>query len=325
MIDAVGPPEVLTLREVPLPEPRVGQVRLKVAFVGMNPVDALVRRERLDWMPIRFPFTPGLEHTGIVDCLGPEVDTHWLGARVLSRVSFGGYADYSLAPAKTLLRLPEGIGLREGCVYRGCSYTAWHALFAVGRLARGERVLVHSAAGAVGIMALQMATEAGAEAVGLCGSAAKIPWVQKFHAGPVLSYLEPDWPTRVLAAGGGVGYDVILDGNGGIGAEHNYDLIAPLGRVVYLGAMAGSFPAPIDVSRLINKSFAVAGMTLRQVEAAPGSAVDQTISEAVRSGRWRLPISEVVPLEGVADLQRRLEARAVRGRAVIEVGGDFGG
>lgn len=323
VVENLGPPEVLTLRELPAPVPGEGQVRLAVGFVGMNPVDALVRRERLDWMPIRFPFTPGLEHTGIVDRLGPGVDPSWLGARVLSRVSFGGYADYSLAPAKTLLRLPEGLSLRDGCVYRGCSYTAWHALFKLARLARGERVLVHSAAGAVGIMALQMAAEAGAEAVGLCGAPEKIPWVESFHRGPVLSYLEPDWPKRARAAAGNRGFDVILDGNGGPAAEHNYELIATLGRVVYLGAMAGSFPAPVAVPRLIDKSFMVAGMTLRQVEEAPGSDADLAIVDAIRSGRWRLPISEVVPLEQTADLHRRLEARAVRGRAVIEVGGEF--
>jgi NADPH:quinone reductase len=321
VIEAPGPPEVLQLRDLPAPQPAAGEVRLRVACVGMNPVDALVRRERLDWMPVKFPFTPGLEHTGVVDRTGPGVDPAWIGERVLSRVSFGGYADYSIAPVRTLLRLPAGIALRDGCVYRGCSYTAWHALFKIGRLARGERVLVHSAAGAVGIMALQIAAEAGAVAVGLCGSADKIPWVQSFHAGAVFSYLEADWRQRALAASAGLGYDVILDGNGGAGAESNYELIAPLARVVYLGAMSGSYPAPVAVSRLIGKSFSVAGMTLRQVEEAPGSAADQAIVEAVREGRWRLPISETVPLEAVADLHRRLEARALRGRAVIVVDG----
>jgi NADPH2:quinone reductase len=215
------------------------------------------------------------------------------------------------------------MSLRDGCVYRGCSYTAWHALFKVARLVPGERVLVHSAAGAVGIMALQMVADTGSTAVGLCGGKDKIAWVQSFHPGPVISYLDADWPERARAAVQGRGYDVILDGNGGAEAEQNYDLIAPLGRVVYLGAMAGSFPAPVPVARLIDKSFMVGGMTLRQVEEAPGSVADRGIVEAVRTGRWRLPVSEIVPLERVADLHRRLEARQLRGRAVIEVGGEL--
>jgi NADPH2:quinone reductase len=321
-IESPGPPESLRLREVPIPIPGQAEVRLRVAYVGMNPVDALVRRERLAWMPVKFPFTPGLEHTGIVDRVGPGVDASWIGSLVLSRVSFGGYADYSVAPVKTLLRLPEGISLRDGCVYRGCSYTAWHALHKVGRLAAGERVLVHSAAGAVGIMALQIAAAAGAHAVGLCGAKSKIPWAQSFHSGPVYSYLEADWPQSALAATEGRGFDVILDGNGGPDSAVNYTLIAPLGRIVYLGAMSGHFPAPIAVERLIGKSFSVAGMTLRQIEEPPGSEADRLIVSAVRAGRWRLPVSEIVPLERAADLHRRLEARQLCGRAVIEVSGE---
>lgn len=322
VVDEPGPPHVLRLRQLPQPAPGPGQVRLRVAFVGMNPVDALVRRERLAWMPVTYPFTPGLEHTGVVDAVGPDVDAEWLGQRVLSRISFGGYADWSLAPVRGLLRVPEGMSLRDGCVYRGCSYTAWHALHRCARVQPGERVLVHSAAGAVGLMAMQIARDAGAEPIGLCGGPRKVDWVRGFGFETVIDYLQPDWPARVQAAGRGGRVDVILDGNGGPAAEHNPALVAPLGRIIYLGAMAGANAPPVPVASLINGSYSVGGMTLRQVEVAPGSEADRAIVEAVRSGRWRLPTSEVVPLEAVAELHRRLEARALVGRAVIEVGGE---
>jgi NADPH:quinone reductase len=322
VVDAPGPPEVMQLREVPRPEPGPGQVRLRVAFVGMNPVDALARREKLDWMPVRYPFVPGLEHTGVVDALGADVEAAWLGRRVLSRVSFGGYADYSLAPVRTLFVVPEGISLRDGCVYRGCSYTAWHALHRCARLQPGERVLVHSAAGAVGVMALQIARAAGATAVGLCGGARKVAWLRERGLEGIIDYSREDWAAQARAAVPGGAFDVIIDGNCGPNAVHNTELIAPLGRIVYLGAMAGSYPPPVPVELLIAKSFAVMGMTLRQVEVAPGSEGDRAIVEAVRSGHWRLPIGEVVPLEQVVELHRRLEARALCGRGIIEVGGE---
>jgi NADPH2:quinone reductase len=120
----------------------------------------------------------------------------------------------------------------------------------------------------------------------------------------------------------GGAYDVILDGNGGAQAALNYGLVAPLGRVLYLGAMAGANPPPVPVELLVERSFSVGGMTLRQVEVAAGSEADGQMVDAIRSGRWRLPVGEVVPLAEVAALHRRLEARAVRGRAVIEVGGE---
>ena len=322
VIDAPGPPEVLQARELALPVPAAGQVRLRVAYVGMNPVDALVRRERLAWMPVAFPFTPGLEHTGAVEAIGPDVDRAWLGRRVLSRVSFGGYAEFSLAPVRGLLQVPDGMSLRDGCVYRGCSFTAWHALMKCARLQRGERVLVHSAAGAVGLMAMQIAREAGAVVVGACGGANKMAWVKGFGFDSVVNYLAPDWPETAMQRLGSSGFDVILDGNGGANAQHNYELIAPLGRIIYLGAMSGADPAAVPVALLIGKSFSVGGMTLRQIEEPPGSVADLAIIDAVRSGRWRLPTSECVRLADVADLHRRLEARAVCGRAVIEVGGE---
>ncbi|MCU0759660.1 MAG: zinc-binding alcohol dehydrogenase family protein [Steroidobacteraceae bacterium] len=322
VVDEPGPPEVLQSRELPRPEPGPGQVRLRVAFVGMNPVDALVRRERLDWMPVRYPFTPGLEHTGVVDAVGPDVDGAWLGRRVLSRTSFGGYADWSLAPVRGLLQVPEGISLRDGCIWRGCTYTAWHALHRCARLQRGERLLVHSAAGAVGLMALQVAREASASVVGLCGGPAKVEWVRSFGFDAVVDYLDAGWPALAQAAVPGGAFDVILDGNGGPQAAHNHALVAPLGRVLYLGAMAGASPPPVPVGMLIDKSFSVGGMTLRQVEVAPGSEADLAMIAAIREGRWRLPVGDVVPLAEVAALHRRLEARALRGRAVIEVGGE---
>lgn len=323
VIEQPGPPEVLQWRELPRPQPGPGQVRLRVAFVGMNPVDALVRRERLDWMPVRYPFTPGLEHSGVVDAVGPDVDASWLGRRVLSRISFGGYAEWSLAPVRGLLEVPAGFSLRDGCVWRGCTYTAWHALHRCARLRRGERVLVHSAAGAVGLMALQIARDAGALAVGLCGGADKVAWVKSFGFDAVIDYLDARWPEAAKAAVTGAAYDVILDGNGGPQAALNYGLVAPLGRVLYLGAMAGANPPPVPVELLVERSFSVGGMTLRQVEVAAGSEADREMIEAIRNGRWRLPVGEVVPLAEVAALHRRLEARQVRGRAVIEVGGEF--
>ena len=322
VVERPGPPEVLQLRQVPIPQPGPGQVRLRVAFVGMNPVDALVRRERLDWMPVTYPFTPGLEHTGVVDAIGPDVAPEWLGRRVLSRISFGGYADWSLAPVRGLLRVPDGLSLRDGCVYRGCSYTAWHALHKCARVQPGDRVLVHSAAGAVGLMAMQIARDAGATPLGLCGGPRKVEWVRSFGFDAVVDYAEAGWPDVARERNGGRGFDVILDGNGGDAAVHNYALAATLARIVYLGAMAGANPPAVPVDLLIARSISVGGMTLRQVEEPPGSEADRAIVAAVLEGRWRLPIGEVVPLVEVAALHRRLESRAVHGRAIVEVGGE---
>jgi NADPH2:quinone reductase len=310
------------MRRLSVPHPGCGEVRIKVAYVGMNPVDAMVRRERLDWMPVEYPLVPGLEHSGVVEAVGEGVSGDWEGKRVLSRVSFGGYADYSIAPAASLIRVPDQLSLKEACVYRGCSTTAWHALLSVGRLGKGESVLIHSAAGAVGVMALQIAADAGAQVVGLAGGPAKVAYARGF-ADRVVDYLDDDWPAAALAANDGAPFDVILDGNGGERSEHNYSLIRTLGRVVYIGATAGSYPEPVPIPKLIGKSFAVAGMTLRQVEGITSPGTEAEIIRAIVERRWKIPITETVALSEAASLHRRLENREVMGRAVIRVAEDL--
>ena len=321
---AFGGPEAMVLKDgVPVPVPGPGEARLKVAYVGMNPFDAMARAGKIDFMPISFPFTPGLEHTGIVDAVGEGVSTALIGKRVISRANFGAYAEYSIAKAEMLLMLDERIDLKTGCVYRGCSFTAWHALHKAGRVQSGETVLWHSAAGPIGIMGSQIATSVGCKVIGLAGGADKIAYAKSFGQTEVFDYTQDGWADAVKDATGGRGVDVIIDGNGGPNAAHNISLLAPLGRLVYIGATAGDMPPPVDIPTLIFKNISVAGMNLAPIEDPPGSATDKTIIENVATGAWRVPISEEVALSEVGDLHRRLENRLVRGRAVIRVGGDL--
>lgn len=322
-MEAFGEPEAMQLRDIPIPEPGPGEARLRVAYVGMNPFDAMARAGKIDFMPISFPFTPGLEHTGVVDAVGEDVDRGLIGQRVISRANFGAYAEYSIAKAVTLLPLDERIDLKMGCVYRGCSFTAWHALHKAGRMQSGETVLLHSAAGPIGIMATQIAKSEECTVIGLAGGPDKVAFASSFGADHVFDYNQVGWVGQVKAATDGRGVDVIVDGNGGPNAAHNMDVIAPLGRLVYIGATAGQMPDPVKVPTLIFKNISVVGMNLAPIEDPPGSDTDAKIVESVATGQWRVPITEEVSLADVANLHRRLENRKIRGRAVIRVGGDI--
>lgn len=321
-----GAPDVLQFAEIAIPEPGAGQVRLKVAYTGMNPLDAMLRREKLDWFPTPWPFIPGLEHSGIVDAVGEGGDSSLLGRRVLSRLGFGGYGDYSIVAAAGLVLLRDAMDMKTAATFRGCTSTAWYALHATARIAKGDTVLIHSAAGAVGAMAMQIARDAGARVCGLAGGPAKVAFARGYvgegdHA--VIDYLKPGWEEEARAFAGAGGFDVILDGNGGANAQKNWDLIGLLGRIVHVGATSGS-PAPaVPPALLIAKSFSVGGIELRSVEAKLGYVGEKPILDAIVSGQWRVPISEVVPLEQVASLHARLENREIMGRAVIEVNGEM--
>jgi len=320
-----GGPGALQPADLPVPQPGPGQVRLRVAYVGMNPLDAMLRRERLPWLPVPYPFTPGLEHSGVVDAVGDGVDADLVGKRVLSRLGLGGYAEYSIIAAAGLVELPPEMPLKVGAAFRGCTSTAWYALHASARVQPGETVLIHSAAGAVGAMAMQIARDAGARVCGLAGGPEKVAYAADLLAsdeGVVIDYLKPDWVDHARAFAGEGGFDVILDGNGGPTSDINRTLVGVLGRIVHIGSTSGTPASSVPPAMMISKSFSEGGIDLRSVENKLGGTAEPLIIDAVVRGTWRVPISEVVPLADVAALHARLESRQIKGRAVIEVGGE---
>ena len=212
-----------------------------------------------------------------------------------------------------------GMGLKVGCVYRGCSLTAWHALFSVARLQSGDSVLIHSAAGAIGIMASQLARNAGGRVLGLAGGEAKVSFVESF-GGRAIDYRRAGWEERALEANSARPFDVILDGNGGSEAVRNVDLIAPLGRLVFFGASAGSYADPVpgrgaDQQELQCRRHVAPG----RWRALKGPDAERRIVEDLVEGRLKAPISTVRPLADVALLHAELENRALMGRVVIAV------
>ena len=318
-----GSPDVLEMQEVPRPEPGPGQARVQVAFCALNPLDKLARASEIAWNAPGFPFVPGYEYSGRVDAVGEGADPGLVGRRVISSGNWGGCADYAIAPADRLTEIPEGFEWHTGTIFLSTVYTAWHVLHTAGRLREGDNVLLHGAGGAIGTVAAQIAKEAGATVIGLCGSEKKIEFARGFGADHLLSYADDDWVGRVLELTGGHGADLIVDGVAGPHAARNYEAAALLGHVIYIGAVAGS-PPPVDISRqLYTKSVSVQGFVVYHAMAASRGAEKPVIHQALREGRWKLPITEVVPLETTAELHRRFEAHDILGRALIEVGGEI--
>jgi NADPH2:quinone reductase len=320
--DEPGGPDVLELRKVSVPEPEPRQIRMRVAYVALNPLDTHARAARVAYMAPDFPFTPGIEFSGVVDAVGDGVDSSWLGKRVVNERNWGGCAEYALTAPEFLLEIPDGFDWVLGTIFHTCVYSAWHVLHTAGRVRESDCVLLHSAAGAIGAMAAQIAKSAGATVVGLC-SPSKFEFARAHGVDHAISSSDPVWPARVLEATGGRGADLIIDGIAGPEAPKNYEAAAPLGQVIYLGAIGG-YPPPVDISKeLYAKSIAVRGYLVYVAMAATGGAELPEIHHALRSGRWKAPVSEIVGLEDTADLHRRFEARELMGRNLIRVGGDL--
>lgn len=317
-----GAPDVLKVTRLPVPDPGPGEVRLRVAYVSLNPVDVFAREGRWN-SPL--PLIPGASHDGVVEKLGAGVDAAWLGRRVQSSGNFGGCADFSIAKPGTYSELPAGMDWKMGAVYRGMVGTAWHSVHTAANVQAGQTVVIHAGAGAIGIVMTQIAREKGATVIALVGGPKKIAYAKPFGADHFIDYRAMDWVPEVLRLTGGRGADVIIDGNGGPDTPRNYDAIAPNGLVLVMGATAGKEGRGPDVpvALLMQKSFKVGAMSLNALAADLKGRDDDMMTQAVLRGRWKIPISEVVELEQVPDLHARFERRETMGRPVIRVGGDL--
>lgn len=320
--DVPGGPEVLALKDIPTPEPGPGQARIRVAYSDLNPLDTHARAKRVEWNAPTFPFTPGYEYSGLVDKVGEGVDASLVGKRVASVGEWGGNAEFALATAARLSMIPEGFDWKTGTVFQTGTYSAWHLVHTVGKLQAGMSVLFHSGAGSVAIMASQIAREAGATVFTTC-STSKVDFVKGFGSHHVIDYRSSDWVAEVKRLTNGRGVDLIVDGVAGPESPKNYDAVAALGQVVYIGALGG-FPPPVDISRqLYAKTIAVRGFVVYVAMAATKGAEKPAIHEALRTGRWKTGITGVYDLAEVPALHVKFEKRELFGKSLIRVGGDL--
>jgi NADPH2:quinone reductase len=297
-------------------------VQVKVAYAAMNPLDVMVRAGTFKFHP-PLPFVLGYQYSGRITEVGEGVDPARVGQRVSVSSQWGGYADYATAPAEAAAPIPDSFAWQLGTVAMGPSLTAWHLVHTAARVRPGDVVVVHAAAGAVGLMLVQIAKDAGARVVGLVGSAAKLAWAREFGADLLLDYrADPDWPQKVKAFSGGAGADFIFDGNQGPDTPKNFQALAPLGQAIFIGAMAGASP-PVSVPMLIGTSQGVRGFVVNHGLNVTKGAEFKEIVPKLASGFWKFPIMAPVPLEQVADLHRAVEARTLLGRGIISVGGDL--
>ncbi len=239
-----GGPEVLTLEEVPTPDPGPGQVLIRVAYAGVGMPDVLVRTGRYAWMP-PMPAIPGIEVTGQVSALGPDVDPSWLGRSVwvsARDLPFrgNGYAQYLSAPLSALHPLPPQVDLKQAACLSNYQ-VAWHLLHSAPRGTWYDHVLVWAAAGGVGSAVVDIARHLGKRVLGLTTDTHKQDLARHMGAEQVLDHRRPqaDLARAVREFSGGEGVDLVLDPVGGPHFERNIDFLAPLGLAVNYGLLQG--------------------------------------------------------------------------------------
>ncbi len=319
-IQQTGGPEVLQVEEVPTPDPREGQVRIKVAAAGVNFADIAQRRGAY-LTPTKLPAILGAEVAGTIDALGPGVTAPAAGTRVASLVS-GGYAEYAIASANAVIPIPDRLDFIHAAALPLQGLTAYQLLRDSARIEPGESVLVHAAAGGVGTLAVQIARLMGAgQVVATAGSAEKLELARRLGADALVNYRDGDWPEQVLKATGRKGVDIVLEMVGGGVAKKSLDVLTPFsGRMVIFGAASGE-RAEISGAKLMQRNIAVIGYWL-----SPYLSQADKIGRAVKdlfgyvsAGKLEIIIGQTFPLAGAAAAHTAMEGRNTVGKVVLIV------
>jgi synaptic vesicle membrane protein VAT-1 len=237
-ITKAGPPEVLEIKEAPDPQPKAGEVRIRVEASGINFADILGRLGIYPDLP-KMPVVPGYEVSGRVDAIGAGVDAAWNGRDVFAVTRFGGYADVVCVPLNQVFARPADMSVLEAAAVPVNYLTAWILIVVMGGLKRGETVLVHSVGGGVGIAATQIAKNIGALVIGTA-SAAKHAELRALGVDDLIDYRTEDFEARTREMTGGRGVELILDAVGGESWKKGYRLLAPTGRLGMFGISAAA-------------------------------------------------------------------------------------
>ncbi len=319
--DGAGGPEVLSVAEVADPEPGPGEVLVRVAATAVNRADTLQRQGFYPPPPGASEII-GLECSGTVAALGPDVEGWAVGDEVCALLAGGGYAELVAVPAGQLMPVPDGVDLVTAGALPEVACTVWSNVFMVAGLQRGEALLVHGGAGGIGNLAIQLGAALGARVFTTAGTEEKRAFCRELGAEVAIDYHEEDFVEVVREHTGGAGADVVLDNMGAKYLGRNVDVLATEGRLVVIGMQGGS-KGELDLGVLLRKRGAVVATSLRgrppEGKAAICASVVEHVWPLVADGTVRTVVDTVLPLEQVADAHRRMDEGAHTGKIVLTV------
>lgn len=316
-----GGPDSLVLGDAPDPEVADDEVLVEVVAAGVNRADLLQRAGRYPPPPGESSVL-GLECSGRVVAVGRGVEGWKPGDEVCALLAGGGYAERVVVPVGQLMPVPQGVSLVDAAALPEAACTVWSNLVMVGRLGRGQSVLVHGGGSGIGTMAVQVARLLGSTAIVTCGSGRKVDACLALGAQHGINYREQDFVDEVRRLTDGRGVDVILDVMGAKYLASNIRALATGGRLVVIGLQGGT-TAELDLGRLLAQRASVHGTTLRsRPRAEKAEIVAGTVEgvwPAIERGDVRPVIDRVVPWNAVADAHRALESGETIGKVVLQI------
>jgi NADPH:quinone reductase len=317
-----GGPEVLELRDVPTPEPAKGEVRIRVHACAVNRADVLQRLGGYPAPPDSPAHIPGLEFAGEVEALGPGVMGLVKGDRVFGLVGGGAYAEYLIAHERTVAKVPTNVSFTEAAAIPEAFLTAYDAMVSQCHLAAGEIVLVQAVGSGVGTAAVQIARAIGARSIGTARTADKLERAKLLGLDAGICVHHARFADDVLALTHGHGVDVVLELIGGDYVPQDLLCVAPTGRIVLVGLIAGTH-ANLDLGMLLRKRVMLKGTVLRsrplEEKIAAAHVLARNIAPLVARGEYKAVIEEVLPLAEARRAHELMQSNSTFGKLVLAI------
>jgi NADPH2:quinone reductase len=313
--------DVLTIRELPTPEPAAGEVRVKLATSGVNPSDVRRRGAPPAGKPAEFPLViPHSDGAGTIDAVGPGVPASRIGERVWTinaqyKRAFGTAAEYCVLPSSYVPHLPDNTDFAVGACLGIPALTAYHAINLDGSM-RGQTLLVQGGAGAVAFYAIQFAKLAGATVISTVSSDIKAERARSAGADHIVNYRTEDRKTRIAEITGGKGVDRIIEVDLKANVGTYQDLLVDHGKAVIYGSGQGPIPIPSFIPTSTTLQFILV-YTLTDEQRTTYSA---TLNDLLTAGKLKHALGERFPLDRIAEAHERVEAGSL-GNVIVEIPG----
>ncbi|KAG0257854.1 NADPH:quinone reductase [Mortierella polycephala] len=314
-----GDSSVLAYVSVPKPTPKPDQVLVKVAYAGINYIDTY---QRSGLYPQTLPFIPGREGSGEIVEVGPEAKGDF---KVGDRVAFmgpGSYAEYDAVSTMSLAKLPETISLEKGAAFLLQGLTAWSLVRQAYKVEKGDWVLIHAAAGGVGLLLCQMCKYLGANVIGTTSSDAKAELAKENGADYVVDYSNgyDSLIAKVNELTGNKGVHVVFDGVGAATFDVSLKVVRRLGTVISFGNSSGAVP-PVNLMRLAEKNIRLMRTTLFQyiTTREEFDALSSDLLQLVGEGKLDFAIHKVYPIQDVKQAHDDLEGRKTTGKLLLKI------
>jgi NADPH2:quinone reductase len=317
-VHETGGPEVLKWEQVDVGDPGPGEVRLRQEAAGLNFIDVY---HRTGLYPQPLPFIPGVEGAGAVDAVGPDVTSVSVGDHVAYGGPVGGYAEMRLIPADRVVKLPDSISSEQAAAVMLQGMTAEMLLKRVYPVKAGDTVLIHAAAGGVGLILCQWAKALGATVIGTVGSDEKADLARAHGCDHPIIYTRQDFVAEVDRITGGAKVQVVYDGVGRDTFMRSLDCLARRGMMASFGNASGPVE-PFDALLLARKgSLFLTRPTLYDYTLDPADLQlsAQSLFDVVESGKVKIEIGQRFPLKDAAEAHRALEARRTSGSTVLTI------